>query len=115
MSRSKKSKSAPSLTEKLPLAIKTGDVRIGYRTVIKSLIEGKSKLLVIASNFPKVQRKLIEYYAELNGSVPINFIKGNNNELAKISDKFFRVGVLSVIDPGEVDINMMIPTKVETD
>lgn len=111
MSRSRKLKKTQTLTDKLPLAIKSGDVRIGYRRVLRSLLENKSKLLVIASNFPQVKRKLLEYYAELNGGVPINFIDGNNNDLAKVSDKFYRIGVLSVVDSGEVDLQMMIPEK----
>lgn len=98
---SKKRNVTEGLSFKLPLAMRTGVYKIGYKSAIKLLQASKTKYIVVSSNFPSVKRKLLEYYAVLSNNVPITIYKGSNNELAKICDNHYRIGVISILDDGE--------------
>lgn len=62
-----------------------------------------AKLVIISSNCPPLRRSEIEYYAML-GRISVHHYTGNNIELGTACGKLFRVGVLSVTDPGDSDI-----------
>lgn len=98
---SRKRNVTEGLTFKLPLAMRTGVYKIGYKSALKLLQAGKTKYIVAAGNFPSVKRKLLEYYAALSNNVPIVIFKGSNNELAKVCDHHYRIGVISILDDGE--------------
>ncbi|KAM0677668.1 60S ribosomal protein L30 [Binucleata daphniae] len=102
MSRSKKN--VTGLADQLPLAIKSGKHSCGYKQAIKSLIKKEAKAIVLTKNYPAVKRRLIEYYAALSNNTPILNYDGSNNDLAKMIDNYFRVGVITIIDQGEAEI-----------
>lgn len=105
----KKSNKETTFEDKLPLAIQTGQVLFGFRQSLKSLINMQCKMIVITTNLPPLQKKRLEYYAYLNNNIPIYSFIGTNNDLAQSCGKFFRVGVVSILDDGEADL---IPKEI---
>lgn len=63
--KSKKS-GAESINSKLQLVLKSGKVKIGYKSTLKTLRQGKSKLIIISGNCPPLRKSEIEYYAMLS-------------------------------------------------
>ena len=73
----------------------------GARTRAASRVA--AKLVIIASNCPPLRKSQIEYYALLAKCSVVHY-NGSNVDLGTACGKYFRCGVLSVIDPGDSDI-----------
>lgn len=43
--------------------MKSGKVTLGYKSTLKSLRNGKAKLVIIAGNTPPLRKSELEYYA----------------------------------------------------
>ena len=63
-------------------------VVLGYKSAIKSLRQGQSKLILIANNCPAIRRTELEYYAMLSKS-QVHHFDGNNVELGKAQPYYF--------------------------
>jgi len=62
----KKAKSAAeSINSRLALVMKSGKYTLGYKSTLKTLRSGKSKLVIICNNCPPLRKSEIEYYAML--------------------------------------------------
>ena len=83
--------------------MKSGKYTLGYKTVLKSLRSGKSKLILIRNNVPPVRKSEIEYYAMLS-KTGVHQYSGTNIDLGTACGKYFRVSCLSITDPGDSDI-----------
>lgn len=59
-----------------------GSLLLGYKSALKSLRQGQSKLILIANNCPAIRRTELEYYAMLSKS-QVHHFDGNNIELGK--------------------------------
>mmetsp|Transcript_56110 Transcript_56110/g.120894 ORF Transcript_56110/g.120894 Transcript_56110/m.120894 type:complete len:116 (-) Transcript_56110:61-408(-) len=105
---SKASKSADSINSRLQLVIKSGKYNLGYSTTLKSLRNGKAKLILIASNAPALRKSEIEYYAML-AKTGVHHFHGDNNELGTACGRYYRVSCLAITDPGDSDIIRSIP------
>lgn len=70
---------------------------------MKSVRQGKAKLIIIAGNTPVLRKSELEYYAMLS-KTNVYYFQGGNNELGTAVGKFFRVGVMAIIDAGDSDI-----------
>jgi large subunit ribosomal protein L30e len=68
----------------LKLVMKSGQAALGLKSTLKTLRNGKSKLVLIASNCPIVRKSQLEYYAMLS-KVQIIHYTGTNNELGNFS------------------------------
>ncbi|KAM0674396.1 60S ribosomal protein L30 [Gurleya vavrai] len=101
---SKSKKIVTGLADQLPLAIKSGKHICGYKQTIKSLLRKEAKAVVLTKNYPSIKRRLIHYYAKLAENTPVLEYDGSNNDLAKMIDNFFRVGVITITDQGEADL-----------
>ena len=55
---------------------------LGYKSAIKALRLGQSKLIIISNNCPAIRRTELEYYAMLSKS-QVHHFDGNNVELGK--------------------------------
>ena len=55
---------------------------IGYKSAIKALRQGQSKLILISNNCPAIRRTELEYYAMLSKS-SVHHFDGNNIELGR--------------------------------
>jgi large subunit ribosomal protein L30e len=96
-------KSQDNVNSRLALAIKSGKYTLGYKSTVKSLRQGKAKLVIIAGNTPPLRKSELEYYAML-AKVTVHHFQGGNNELGTACGKLFRVGVLTILDAGDSDI-----------
>merc|ERR1719241_43279 len=105
---SKKQKGADSINTRLALVMKSGKTSLGYSTTLKTLRQGKSKLILIANNCPALRKSLIEYYAML-AKTGVHHFQGDNKELGTACGKYYRVSCLSILDPGDSDIIRSLP------
>ncbi|CAG9325801.1 unnamed protein product [Blepharisma stoltei] len=99
----KSKKTAEGMNSKLALVMKSGKAALGYKSALKSLRQGKSKLVLICNNCPPLRKSEIEYYSML-GKVEVYHYTGNNNELGRACGKMHAVSTLSVIEAGDSDI-----------
>uniref|UniRef100_A0A6U4SJ86 Ribosomal protein eL8/eL30/eS12/Gadd45 domain-containing protein n=1 Tax=Hemiselmis andersenii TaxID=464988 RepID=A0A6U4SJ86_HEMAN len=96
-------KNAESINSRLALVMKSGKYTLGYKSTLKTLRSGKSKLVIICSNCPPLRKSEIEYYAML-AKTHVHHYTGNNVDLGTACGKLFRVSSLSITDPGDSDI-----------
>jgi large subunit ribosomal protein L30e len=101
-------KTAESINARLALVMKSGKVALGYSSTLKTVRQGKAKLIIISSNCPPLRKSEIEYYAMLS-KTGVHQYTGTNIDLGTACGKFFRVGVLSITDPGDSDIIKTLP------
>ncbi|KAI9136632.1 50S ribosomal protein L30e-like protein [Paraphysoderma sedebokerense] len=99
----KSKKAAENINSRLALVMKSGKFKLGYKETLKTLRNGKSKLVIISGNCPPLRKSEIEYYAMLS-KTNVHHYNGNNIDLGTACGKYFRVGVLSITDAGDSDI-----------
>merc|ERR1712146_256788 len=99
-----------SINARLALVMKSGKVLLGYKSTLKSLRQGKSKLVIISNNCPPLRKSEIEYYAML-AKTGVHHYSGNNVILGTACGKYFRTSCLSVVDPGDSDIVRSMPEQ----
>ena len=87
----------------LRTAVQTGNVLMGTKETLKSVEEGKARLVVLANNVPGEWTTRIEQRAQARG-VPLYRFQGSNGELGPACGKPFSVAALSVLEPGESDV-----------
>ncbi|KAL5278120.1 rpl30 family protein [Megaselia abdita] len=104
----KQKKALESTNARLALVMKSGKYCLGYKQTLKTLRQGKAKLVLIASNTPALRKSEIEYYAMLAKS-EVQHYSGTNIELGTACGKYFRVCTLSITDPGDSDIIRSLP------
>mmetsp|Transcript_87614 Transcript_87614/g.157905 ORF Transcript_87614/g.157905 Transcript_87614/m.157905 type:complete len:116 (+) Transcript_87614:74-421(+) len=105
---SKAAKGSESINARLQLVMKSGKYSLGHKTSIKTLRNGKSKLILIANNCPALRKSEIEYYAML-AKTGVHHFSGDNNELGTACGRYYRVSCLSITDPGDSDIIRSLP------
>mmetsp|Transcript_68718 Transcript_68718/g.193970 ORF Transcript_68718/g.193970 Transcript_68718/m.193970 type:complete len:114 (+) Transcript_68718:94-435(+) len=105
---SKQSKAADSINARLQLVMRSGKYQLGYKTTLKTLRNGKSKLILIANNCPALRKSEIEYYAML-AKTGVHHFQGDNNELGTACGRYYRVCCVSITDPGDSDIIRTLP------
>mmetsp|Transcript_46859 Transcript_46859/g.124699 ORF Transcript_46859/g.124699 Transcript_46859/m.124699 type:complete len:113 (+) Transcript_46859:40-378(+) len=96
-------KTAETINSRLALVMKSGKYTLGYKSTLKTLRSGKSKLVIISSNCPPLRKSEIEYYAML-AKTSVHHYAGGNVDLGTACGKFYRVSSLSITDPGDSDI-----------
>lgn len=99
-----------SINSRLALVMKSGKYKLGYRETLKTLRQGKAKLVILANNCPPLRKSEIEYYAML-AKTGVHHYTGNNIELGTACGKYFRVCTLSITDPGDSDIIRTMPSE----
>merc|ERR1740138_1060106 len=109
-SNKKKKSGTDSINGKIALVMKSGKALLGYKSTLKSLRMGKSKLILISSNCPPLRKSEIEYYAML-AKTAVHHYSGNNITMGTACGKMFRTSVLSIIDVGDSDILRAIPEQ----
>ncbi len=61
-----KKKSVETMNARLALVMKSGKTSLGFKSTLKSLRNGKSKLVIVAANCPALRKSEIEYYSMLS-------------------------------------------------
>merc|ERR550517_2248787 len=64
--------------------MKSGKYCLGLRQTLKTLRQGKSKLVIIANNTPPLRKSEIEYYAML-AKTGVHHYTGNNIEFVPLA------------------------------
>ncbi|CAI4225483.1 unnamed protein product [Auanema sp. JU1783] len=103
-------KNADNINSRLSMVMKTGKYVLGYKETLKTLRNGKAKLILIANNTPPLRKSEIEYYAML-AKTGVHHYNGNNIELGTACGRLYRVCSLAVTDPGDSDIIRSVPTE----
>ncbi|CAG0881652.1 unnamed protein product [Cyprideis torosa] len=103
VAQKKQKKAIENINARLALVMKSGKYVLGYRQTLKTLRQGKVKLVIIANNTPALRRSEIEYYSML-AKTGVHHYKGSNIELGTACGKYFRVCTLAITDPGDSDI-----------
>lgn len=96
-------RTAESMNAKLALVMKSGKVALGYKSTLKSLRQGKAKLVFISSNCPPLRKSEVEYYSMLS-KTDVYHYSGSNNDLGTACGKYHRASCLAVIEVGDSDI-----------
>ncbi|CAH2068585.1 unnamed protein product, partial [Iphiclides podalirius] len=104
----KQKKTIESINSRLALVMKSGKYCLGYKQTLKTLRQGKAKLVIIAKNAPPLRKSEIEYYALL-AKTGVHHYSGNNIELGTACGKYYRVCTLAITDPGDSDIITTLP------
>jgi len=81
----------------LKVAVDTGKVTFGLRSVHRCLKSGKARLVVLASNCPDKALKSVQ-------GVRVCDFPGTNAELGTACGKPFPVSVIAILEPGESNI-----------
>nr|CCC93582.1 unnamed protein product [Trypanosoma congolense IL3000] len=102
MAKKVKSK-VDTINTKIQLVMKSGKYVLGTQQSLKTLRQGRSKLVVISANCPPIRKAEIEYYCTLS-KTPIHHYSGNNLDLGTACGRHFRACVLSITDVGDSDI-----------
>ncbi len=85
----------------LYLALKSGNVLLGAKKVIKQLKLGeKPKLVIMASNIPQNIKMEVEYLAKIAG-VPLYQYPGKSIDMGRAFKKPFFVSAAAVMNEGE--------------
>ena len=84
-------------------AMETGDVKVGFRQAEKSLLNGRSKLIIIAERIPERIKLRITHLAKIAG-VPVYVFRGGSLDLGEVSGRPHFVSVISIDDPGDSSI-----------
>ncbi|KDD76827.1 hypothetical protein H632_c94p4 [Helicosporidium sp. ATCC 50920] len=92
-----------NINSRLALVVKSGKFTLGYKTSLKTLRNGKSKLVIISNNCPPVRKSELEYYAMLSKTNVYHY-SGNNVDLGTACGKLHRVSVMTITDAGDSDI-----------
>merc|ERR1712034_30159 len=99
----KSKKAIESINTRLALVMKSGKYVLGYKQTLKTLRQGKAKLVIVANNIQPLRKSEIEYYAML-AKTGVHHYNGNNIELGTACGKYFKCCTLSITDPGDSDI-----------
>lgn len=100
--KSRKEKEDP-LAHAIRLAVETGKMEFGARMVVKDSLLAKAKLIVLASNAPRMLQEDITHYSKLSG-IPVLVFQGTSMELGSICGRPHPISALSVYDAGNSDI-----------
>ena len=84
-------------------AVDTGKVVFGSKQSEKSILVGKSRLLIIASNVPELLKESMVHKAEIAGTPYLSF-DGTGMQLGSICGKPFGILLMSVEEPGKSTI-----------
>merc|ERR1711869_93130 len=95
-----------NINSRLALVMRSGKVQLGYKQTLKTLRNGKAKLVLISANCPALRKSELEYYAML-AKCGVHHFTGTNNELGTSCGKYFRTSVMSIMDAGDSDIMKM--------
>lgn len=96
-------KNVESMNSRLKLVMKSGKAILGYKSGVKALRTGKSKMVLISSNCPPLRKSEVEYLAML-AKTQVHHYSGDNTELGIACGKMFNCSVVSIIDGGDSDI-----------
>jgi large subunit ribosomal protein L30e len=91
------------VNKQIQIAVKTGKVAMGVKQALEAARFAKAKLLILASNCPKLDKANITHYAKAS-SIPIHIYQGTSLDLGTACGKRFVVAALTIREPGDSEI-----------
>jgi len=91
------------ISRDIRLAVDSGKVALGVNSASKSILDGSSKLVVVASKNKGDRLGDIMHIAKLS-EIKVKVFEGTPMDLGVLCGKPFSVSVLSVIDKGNSNI-----------
>ena len=98
------------LAKAIASAVKTGKVSFGTNSAILAAKNGKAKMIVLASNCPKILKEQIEYYGGIS-KIPIITYQGDTIDMAAICNKLFVISALTIREAGDSEIMKITKTS----
>lgn len=83
--------------------VDTGEVILGAKESIASVMDKKARLVLVAENCPKDLKDDLDHYANISNIYVYNF-PGSSMEMGAVCGKPYVVSMLSVIEVGDSDI-----------
>lgn len=83
--------------------VDTGEVILGAKESIASVMDKKARLVLVAENCPKDLKDDLDHYANLSNIYVYNF-PGSSMEMGAVCGKPYVISMLSVIEVGDSDI-----------
>ena len=93
----------PDLEKAINMAVSTGKVKTGYKSVLKSVLNGKVKATVVSNNLPPNIEDQLKRNCELSKIPIINFDK-SGKDLGAVCGRPHKVSMLAILDPGNSKI-----------
>ncbi len=91
------------LSKEIRRAVDTGKVVFGSKQSEKSILMGKSKLLIVVSNAPELVKEKAVHQAGISGIPYLNF-EGTGLQLGSICGKPFNILLMSIEEVGKSTI-----------
>lgn len=101
-----------SLGNELKNALRSGKVVLGENESLKSLRQGRGKVIVVAGNARPELKDEVRGLAKIAG-IPVLEFPGTSQELGYTLGKPFPVQVMVIIDPGESRIAELVEASAE--
>lgn len=83
--------------------VDTGEVILGAKESIASVMDKKAMLVLVAENCPKDLKDDLDHYANISNIYVYNF-PGSSMEMGAVCGKPYVTSMLSVIEVGDSDI-----------
>ena len=85
------------LTEEIQNAVKTKTIAIGFRDSIKTIKNGKFKVVVVSNNIPQEMKKELESSLK-SGKDKVEVFNGSSKDLGVFCGKPFPISTLVIRD-----------------
>jgi large subunit ribosomal protein L30e len=102
------------LSRDIRLAVDSGEVAIGAESVMHSIKNGTSKLVIVASAGKKELSEDIVHMAKLS-DIKVEVFDGNSMDLGTVCGKPFSVSALSILSAGNSNILKADYSKAEAE
>lgn len=94
-------------TEIIKRVVETGEVKMGSKSVSKTITSGKLKLVIVSSNCPKLMKESIAHNAGV-AKIPVYSYKGTSLELGEVCRKPFPISAMAIVAPGDASLTQLV-------
>lgn len=88
------------INKEIRRAVDTGEVSFGRKQCLKSLANGKGKLVIVSENLPRNEKEKLEHIAK-TGNKKFYVFEGTGLALGSVCGKPFVVSTMLVLDSGK--------------
>ncbi len=98
------------VNKQIRLAVKTGKVEFGSKTVSSNVSHARAKLVILAHNCAEETRDEIVYQAGLS-EIPVFVFQGSSLDLGALCERPFPVSAMIVREPGDSEVLKLAEIK----
>ena len=93
----------PDIEKAISMAVSTGKVKTGYKSVLKNVLNGKVKATVVSNNLPPIVEEQLKRNCKLSEIPIINYDK-SGKDLGAVCGRPHKISMLAILDPGNSKI-----------